>query len=224
MDPEVKAVLEEIRQQLTDLGKAPYADVRRVRREFSRRIAKTSPEDVLALALSLLEDPEPRSRFMAYELVNKHRATLRSLDADALIRLSSGMDSWEAVDTFGSYLSGPAWRERQVSDELLHSWTRSEDRWWRRAALVSTVPLNNRARGGNGDPQRTLQVCGMLVSDRDDMVYKALSWALRELVKHDKEGVSNFLRRHEDVLMARVKREVTNKLNTGLKNPKASRL
>ena len=224
MDPEVKAVREDIRQRLTDLGKAPYADVRRVRREFSRRIAKTSPGNVLALALSLLEHPEPRSRFMAYELINKHRATLRSLDAEALVQLSSGMDSWEAVDTFGSYLSGPAWRERQIPDALVHSWTRSKDRWWRRAALVSTVSLNNKSRGGSGDPQRTLQVCDMLASDRDDMVYKALSWALRELVKHDEEGVTDFLKRHDDVLAARVRREVTNKLKTGLKNPKASKL
>ncbi|MCH8062008.1 MAG: DNA alkylation repair protein [Chloroflexi bacterium] len=215
--------MEEIRRRLVDLGETREPELRRIRQGFSRRIATTPPEDVLALALALLENPESRFRFMAYELINKHRPTLRSLDTEALIQLSQGMDTWEAVDTFGRYLSGPAWRERQIPDELVHSWTRSEDRWWRRAALVSTVPLNNKSRGGDGDPHRTLQVCDMLASDRDDMVYKALSWALRELIKHDKEGVTDFLRRHDDDLAARVKREVTNKLKTGLKNPKASR-
>jgi 3-methyladenine DNA glycosylase AlkD len=51
------------------------------------------------------------------------------------------------------------------------------------------------------------------------MVAKAMSWALRELVIHDPEAVREFLKDHGDVLAARVKREVTNKLNTGLKNP-----
>jgi 3-methyladenine DNA glycosylase AlkD len=57
------------------------------------------------------------------------------------------------------------------------------------------------------------------VDDRDDMVVKAMSWALRELVAHDPDAVRAFLSAHDDVLAARVKREVTNKLETGLKNP-----
>jgi 3-methyladenine DNA glycosylase AlkD len=54
------------------------------------------------------------------------------------------------------------------------------------------------------------------------MVVKALSWALRELIPHDPDAVRNFLSQHEEVLAARVKREVRNKLTTGLKNPKAA--
>ena len=46
---------------------------------------------------------------------------------------------------------------------MIHGWARSRDLWWRRAAMVSTVPLNNKARGGNGDVLRTLKVCKMLV-------------------------------------------------------------
>jgi 3-methyladenine DNA glycosylase AlkD len=100
------------------------------------------------------------------------------------------------------------------------SWAKSPNRWWRRAALVSTVPLNNNARGGQGDVNRTLKICRMLISDRDDMVIKALSWALRELSKRDPLPVSSFLEQYDEQLAPRVKREVTNKLKTGLKNPR----
>jgi 3-methyladenine DNA glycosylase AlkD len=62
-------------------------------------------------------------------------------------------------------------------------------------------------------------VCRLLVADHEDMVVKALSWALRELVVHDPQAVGAFLEEHEGVLAARVKREVRNKLMTGLKNP-----
>jgi 3-methyladenine DNA glycosylase AlkD len=54
------------------------------------------------------------------------------------------------------------------------------------------------------------------------MLTKATSWALRELVVHDPEAVRKFLTEHEATLSARVKREVKNKLTTGLKNPKLS--
>ena len=60
----------------------------------------------------------------------------------------------------------------------------------------------------------------LLVDDHKDMIVKALSWALRELVVHDPQAVEGFLEEHEEVLAARVKREVRNKLMTGLKNPK----
>lgn len=57
------------------------------------------------------------------------------------------------------------------------------------------------------------------VRNPDDKVIKALSWAVRALVVHDSEALRAFLSEDEDVLAARVKREVRNKLTTGLKNP-----
>ncbi|MFC1707543.1 DNA alkylation repair protein, partial [Planctomycetota bacterium] len=118
------------------------------------------------------------------------------------------------------YLSGLAWREGHISNKVVHGWARSKDRWWRRAALVSTVPLNMRSRGGSGDTKRTLAVCRFLIDDRDDMVVKAMSWALRALIGHDRTAVVQFLQQHESRLAARVLREVRNKLTTGRKNPR----
>ena len=63
-------------------------------------------------------------------------------------------------------------------------------------------------------------MCRVLADDRDDMVVKALSWALRELTVHDPEAVLRFVSSLEETLAARIKREVRNKLKTGLKNPK----
>jgi 3-methyladenine DNA glycosylase AlkD len=125
------------------------------------------------------------------------------------------------VDTFSLYLSGPAWRDHRVPDSLIRSWARSRDRWWRRAAVVSTVALNSKARGGTGDAKRTLMICEMLKADRDDMVEKAVSWALRELAKRDPSSAREFISAHKALLGARVVREVRNKLTTGLKNPRA---
>src|SRR5262249_24468219 len=110
--------------------------------------------------------------------------------------------------------------ENQVPDKLIHRWAGSKDRWWRRAALVCTVALNTKARGGRGNAPRTLEVCRLLASDTDDMVVKALAWALRELAKRDPEAVRAFLKEYEGGLAARVVREVNNKLSTGLKNPR----
>jgi 3-methyladenine DNA glycosylase AlkD len=118
------------------------------------------------------------------------------------------------ADAYEALLKG------QISDEAILAWARSDDPWWRRAALVSTVALNVRSHGGKGDLPRTLQICRLLVGDQHDMVVKALSWALRELVVHDAAKVQEFLDQYEAELAPRVKREVGNKLRTGLKNPR----
>lgn len=210
----------EIEVRLSNLPNFRIENVRALRREFSKRLSRAEPQVVVELALQLREQDDIVHRFLAYELVHHHQAALRSLGEQELEQLGNGIDSWEDVDTFACYLSGPAWREQQVPDALIERWARSPDRWWRRAALVSTVPLNNKARGGSGDAARTLLICRMLVADRDDMVVKAMSWALRELVKHDPQAVSNFLQEHRNTLAPRVIREVQNKLSTGLKNPR----
>lgn len=80
---------------------------------------------------------------------------------------------------------------------------------------MCTVALNQKARGGAGDAARTCAVCRVVAADRDDKVIKSLSWALRELAKRDPAPVAQFLTDHNEVLAARVKREVRRKIETG---------
>jgi 3-methyladenine DNA glycosylase AlkD len=215
-----KALTAAIRQRVAALRPANTPTLRRLRRDFSKLLAGVEPRAVLGVAYGLLDGGDLVPRFVAYELVCHHGPSLAGLGEKELLRLGRGIDSWGAVDSFACNLSGRAWRERQIPDELIWQWARSSDRWWRRAALVSTVPLNNRAQGGHGDPRRTLPICVMLLPDRDDMVIKAMSWALRELAKRDALTVRVFLTEHQDALAPRVLREVGNKLSTGLKNPR----
>ncbi|HXZ05991.1 MAG TPA: DNA alkylation repair protein [Ktedonobacteraceae bacterium] len=218
---EINEFVYEIDSRIRALPNLKAESVRSVRKEFSKRLTHTSPRIVVSISMRLLQLDRPgfEYRFVAYELVAYHKAALRSLGEEELEILGQGMSRWGDVDTFACYLAGPAWREFQVPDALIHSWAQSEDRWWRRAAVVCTVALNNKARGGSGDTTRTLDVCRLLVSDRNDMVVKAMSWSLRELSRRDPDAVRAFLQEYKGMLAPRVVREVNTKLATGLKNP-----
>ena len=161
-------------------------------------------------------------RWQAYEIIASHKGAFASLGAKELEAFGQGINSWWSTDAFARTLSGPAWMRGQIPDELIVGWARSQDLWWRRAALVSTVAFNIRSQGGKGDTARTLVVCRILAADHDDMVVKALSWALRELVYFDRQAVEGFLSEYEAVLAGRVKREVGTKLQIGLKNKRKS--
>lgn len=205
--------------RLAGSPEAPVAELRRIRREFTRRLARAPAGIVLEAARRLSQVPRRGHRFIAYELIRDHPGAAALLNARNLARLARGMASWGAVDCFCVFLAGPAWRRRTVSTAQIHRWARSGDRWWRRAALVSTVALNSRAHGGDGDSARTLAVCRILERDRDPMVTKAMSWALRELSKREPAAVRGYLDARSGALAALVRREVRNKLETGLKNP-----
>ena len=209
------AIARQIRAQKDHTAPALHA----LRHQLSKQLAEMDGRDVIQIALRLVELDGPAFRSMGSALVFCHRDALERLRPMTVERFGRGMNGWGDVDTFAGYISGPAWRARRLTDNHIHRWARSKDRWWRRAALVSTVPLNRKSFGGTGDTARTLRVCRLLAGDPDDMVVKALSWALRELVRHDAKSVRQFLSTHKHALAARVLREVNNKLSTGLKNP-----
>lgn len=216
------SIFGEVLRQIEDAisSGANTAGIRIVRKSISRRIADWDRDSVLRLAHHSIR-LSSTGRFVAYELVESHAPVMSAITIAEVESLGAGMSSWAEVDTFSIYVAGPAWRASRISDSEIQRWAKSEDRWWRRAALVATVPLNSIARGGTGDGRRTLAICRMLLRDRDDMVVKALSWALRALGTRERAQVEQFLSDYRDNLAARVIREVNNKLTTGLKSAPA---
>jgi 3-methyladenine DNA glycosylase AlkD len=191
---------------------ATVPDMRAIVKEFSGKTRDEDPASIVGLARTLVPG-SLESRQIAYELLGRRKDALATLGVRDLECLGEGNDNWKSVDTFSCEVTGPCWRDHQLTDAAVERWAKSKDRWWRRTALVSTVPLNMKSRGGKGDTPRTLAICGLLAGDRDDVVVKALSWALREL--RDPDAARAFLRDHD--VAARVRREVTNKLDKGRK-------
>jgi 3-methyladenine DNA glycosylase AlkD len=172
----------------------------------------------LALARKTLAQADKQ---LAYELLRVRPGALSAATLADVRHFAKGMTSWSDVDCFGCFVAGVAWRLGRIRDRDVAKYALSRDRWRRRAALVATVPLNSKSRGAistAGDAKRTLAVCTLLLDDRDDMVVKAMSWALRELAKRDPHAVQAFVGADGHRLAPRVCREVLNKMATGRKS------
>ena len=192
--------------------------MRAVRVALSRKLKSADPLQIIDAATRL---KAKGLDWFGWELIYAHKPTLKSINRDAVEALGQGMASWQETDGFGMILAGPAWLHGRIADRDIERWARSEDLWWRRAALVATTGLNNKTRGGRGDAGRTLKIVELLIDDREDMIVKAVSWALRMLAPWQPKAVEDFVTAHGDRLAPRVKREVRNKLRTGYKNPKS---
>jgi 3-methyladenine DNA glycosylase AlkD len=155
---------------------------------------------------------------MAHEYLGKDKKALAELTETDIDDLGQNLDNWVSVDYYAGLIVGFGWRTGILSTARIKSYLQSDDHWRRRIAVVSTVALNQKARGGKGDSDRTIEICRLVVDDHQEMITKALSWALRELAKVEAEPVADFIQTYKDRLHGRVLREVRHKLNFGTKN------
>ncbi|MFC2125520.1 DNA alkylation repair protein [Bacteroidota bacterium] len=193
-------------------------DQREIVRWLRKEVKNWLPRDIIDLSIKLVETGIYECQQVAYELLGKSNKLVGGLTREDLTALATGLDNWASVDAYSIYLYGIKWRQGIISDNDVLDLAESDNRWERRVAIVSTVALNQKAHGGMGDADRTLMICEKVIDDRDDMVVKALSWALRELAKREDQPVRKFMEENDSRLAGRVCREVWNKLNTGKKN------
>ncbi|MDF1574872.1 MAG: DNA alkylation repair protein [Bacteroidales bacterium] len=234
---ETEAIIKEVLEALTDLGSAerreksksyfPTAqkvlgvtspEIRQVLKEIRRKYSSWCAEEWIAFCKSLVATGVFECQVLAFETHGRDKSLLDALEYQDLEALGRNLDNWASVDHYTVGIFGVLWGRGVVQDHHIEALLESKNFWERRMAVVSSVPLNLKSRGGKGDTPRTISVCERVVDDHHDMIQKALSWVLRELSKRDRDAVSSFLERNEKRLANRVLREVNHKLDFGTKN------
>lgn len=203
--------------QMEILG-AASDDIKPITKELRNRLKSAPPGEIIDLAKAFSDSNIHEIQTIGFELLGRFKESLRLLTNDDLTEIGRNLDNWASVDAFGILITGQMWRLGMLPDETIEKWAKSENKWFRRLALVSTIPLNQKSRGGDGNSERTLKICSTLAEEKEDMVVKALSWALRELAKRKTLPVAHFLTDNSHKLHPRVSREVTRKIETGRKN------
>ncbi len=101
------------------------------------------------------------------------------------------VDNWNLVDSSAHHILGHYLFDKK-DRSLLQTLAKSDVLWQRRISIVATLYL---AR--NGDTSATWDMAELLLSDKHDLIHKAVGWILREAGKRDKEGLLKFLSKHE---------------------------
>ncbi len=131
------------------------------------------------------------------------------------------VDGWALEDS----LCHVAWKcvlDQQKRLDDVQKWTQHKNFWYRRAALVYTLPF---AKPGQ-DPERMLKWAASYTTDPEWFIQKAIGWWLRVLGQHNPKRVVKFLDIHWDQLKGVARKEATRKLpekwkfniNKGAKN------
>lgn len=193
-------------------------DIQQVLKEIRNQYSDWSESDWISFCKALVSTGVFECQVLAFEMIGRDRKLLDVLEYGDLSELGQNLDNWASVDHYSVGIFGVLWGRGVVQDGHIDALLKSDNFWDRRVAVVSTVALNLKSRGGKGDTARTIAICERVVDDRHDMIQKALSWALRELSKRDRDAVLSFMEQYEKRLANRVVREVNHKLEFGTKN------
>ena len=97
--------------------------------------------------------------------------------------------NWSHCDGVSTWLIAASIANRPGLADRLAAWTRSRNRWKRRAAAVSLI---QEAKAGR-NRETIFHICGLLLEDADDMVQKGVGWLLKETYPKRPREVLDFL-------------------------------
>jgi 3-methyladenine DNA glycosylase AlkD len=103
------------------------------------------------------------------------------------------INNWDLVDVTAKHIVGDFLRDRDK--DVLYELARSPLLWDRRIAILSTFHFIE-----NHQFDDTLKIAGILLSDRHDLIHKAVGWMLREVGKRNLEAEEKFLRKNHMVM------------------------
>jgi len=78
----------------------------------------------------------------------------------------------------------------------LKDWTRSENRWVRRAAAVSLIVPAKHGKFFDD----VLEIADLLLTDNDDMVQKGYGWMLKEASRQHQQEVFDYIMRNKKAM------------------------
>jgi len=158
-------------------------------RRLARRYRHLPLQDIAKLLASLVHE----HRFTALEILVAQYEAGEADSKQAIyhfyLQNSRRANNWDLVDTSAPYIIGEHLLTRPRGE--LEQLAKSENVWERRMAIVATLLLIR-----NGELEDTFRIAALLLSDRHDLIHKAVGWMLRETGKRSMAALLQFLEEH----------------------------
>jgi len=158
-----------------------------------RKLAKKYQAISLSETVRLLHSSIHESRVLALLILTRTYAkgddSLQKKIYDLYLQNTLFVNNWDLVDMSAEHIVGA--HLRYLNKAPLHALAASNLLWERRIAVMATFHYIK-----HGEFTETLHIAGMLLSDTEDLIHKAVGWMLREIGKRDHISEEVFLRAH----------------------------
>jgi 3-methyladenine DNA glycosylase AlkD len=101
------------------------------------------------------------------------------------------INNWDLVDITAPRIVGPYLLEHPKEVKILNSLAISKSLWERRISIMATFAFID-----GGKFEKTFEIAEILLKDKEDLIHKAVGWALREVGKKNRKEEEKFLKKH----------------------------
>ncbi|MBW2412391.1 MAG: DNA alkylation repair protein [Deltaproteobacteria bacterium] len=162
-----------------------------------RKLSRTYRDIPLETAAKLLQSPIHEERMLALLILvmqyAKADAKVQKRVYTLYLKNTPYINNWDLVDLSAHYIVGPFLTDK--SKKPLYRLAASRSLWERRIAIMATFHYIRRHTYSE-----TLKIAEMLISDKEDLIHKAVGWMLREVGKRDLQTEEEFLKpRYKDM-------------------------
>jgi len=183
-------------QKFFKTGPGEYGDgdlFRGIRVPLLRKLAKEFQHLTLTETKKLLRSSYHEDRLLALLILT--RACVRGDDPlrkkiyNFYLNNTQFINNWDLVDSSAPQIvGGYLWDKDR---DVLYRLARSGQLWERRIAIMATFYFLKR-----DDNSDTLKIAEALLSDREDLIHKAVGWMLREVGNRNRDVEERFLLKH----------------------------
>lgn len=193
-------------------------DMRKIARQWMAMHKDLTADELAAAIGSLVQGKSMTEKFMAGLLLDVSRKTQREIDPSRFDRWLNHLTGWAEVDTLctGRFPESEVPRQWTSWKKWLDKFSRSANIQKRRASLVLLCsPLRK-----HPDPRllkQALRTTDRLGHEKDVLITKAVSWALRSAAIHHPAEVKKYVTLKQSHLPRIAVRETLTKIATGTK-------
>jgi 3-methyladenine DNA glycosylase AlkD len=177
-------------QETPKLYGVPIPIVRKLSSEFFQKIKKKPKHQILQLCNLLLESGYSEQRTIAFDWAFRLRKLYEKSDFRLLSKwLTKHVHGWGACDDLCTHALGAFIYQFPEFIQKTREWTRSKNRWVRRASAVYLIYSVRRKE----HLAEVLETADALLTDQDIIVQKGYGWMLKEASNHYPEEVFDYV-------------------------------
>ena len=194
--------------------------IRAISRDCFKQVSQLNKDRIFSVCEGMLESRVDAERVIAFDWAFRCRKHFEETDFERFEGwLREYVGGWGSCDDFCTHAFGSLIYRVPGTISKVIAWTKSENRWLRRAAAV--VLIYSVRRGAH--VEFAFRIADILLLDRDDMAQKGYGWMLKELSKRKPMEVFGYVMKNKEVMPRTSLRYAIEKLGPSLRAQAMSR-
>ena len=172
-------------------------EVHKISQELSGHVRALSKQEVFGLCEILWQSGYMEESLVACNWSYYFRRNYKPEDFEVFERwINEYVSNWASCDTFCNHNVGEFIMMYPEYIARLKEFTRSSNRWMRRAAAVSFIIPAKKGLFLND----ILDIAGMLLIDKDDLVQKGYGWMLKAASASHSDVIFDFVMKNKSIM------------------------